>query len=200
MRTDCLSRRLRLRKRIHDSKKNRYRPLSPITFPYDFMYEYDHELIENWSGMRIEYAARCEALDELIVAVQAAGELNAEWLEKIDSFSETPSVTTQERVASLLRAAEVDGAHELAADLDVQVAAARGRVSEALDRQIIVLRSDLSEQLDRSADGYSARGRVYADRWFDQSCRSSSAVESRKQDGALHRLRQRDDRTRCFSS
>ena len=72
-------------------------PVVSDYIPYDFMYEYDHELIENWSGMRIEYAARCEALDELIVAVQAAGELNAEWLEKIDSFSETPSVTTQER-------------------------------------------------------------------------------------------------------
>ena len=73
-------------------------------------------------------------------------------------------------------------------------------VSEALDRQIIVLRSDLQSNSIEAQMAIQRAGEFYADRWFDQSCRSSSAVESRKQDGALHRLRQRDDRTRCFGS
>ncbi len=117
--------------------------------PQDYGYSYDDDLLSNWFGLRFEYAVRCGMLDQLLADAQQADEVDEDWLETLDTNYIGAVPATLERVAAMLRESKLDRGREIAANLDVFIAAASERYDEAVRRQLEVLRTKDGSSMDQ---------------------------------------------------
>ena len=123
--------------------------LVKVFMPLEYMYNYDRDLIESWSGMRLSFAARSETLDRLLASVQAADEFDAEWFESFALFCKSGSAAAMERTAALLRSSELAEVQQAVLSMDASIAGARGDYLKSLELEMKLIRElvrDSSEQ------------------------------------------------------
>ena len=124
-------------------------PLVAMMAFYDEYGDYESDIASSWMGVRLTYATRCNALDQLVADAQIADQLDAGWVARLSQYYSMASIESQEKIASMLNASPLSEAQELAEEMRANSLAANGRFNEAFDHAVKRAQESASQNRDK---------------------------------------------------